>query len=161
MEAWSVYLAICVDNMLSHAPSLVVYQCYQILNKYYTSFGLSLAAFNPILQWDTHHPYLCHQYITLVNAQKPRWWPCPYFGATNHYTGHCPFCPCSLKQTLNRQWNANREESDLQFTGNPSFNKDPVPSNPNQSWDTTKISPTLHATNYSIYPYRNLGIYFL
>ena len=27
MEAWNVYLAICVDDMLSHAPSLVAYRC--------------------------------------------------------------------------------------------------------------------------------------
>ena len=65
IQAWNVYLAVCIDHMPSQAPSLVAYQHFIItantlhpleswLN-YDVQFQI-LVASNPTLRWDTRHP---------------------------------------------------------------------------------------------------------
>ena len=154
MEAWNVYLAVCIDHMPSRAPSLVAYQ--RIITSANTLHPLeswlhydvqfrTLAASNPTLRWDTHHPDLWLQCITPASAQRTKRWPCPHCGAVTHFHDRFPFRPYSSKQTPNRQWNPSRGQSDSQYTGNPIINKNPMP--PNQTWDTVRISTTLHATD--------------
>ena len=70
--------------------------------------------------------------LPLRVQKKSRQWPCPHCGAVTHYPDCCPFRPYPLKQTVNRQWNANRGQSDSQPSGNPTFNQNPVPTNPNR-----------------------------
>ena len=140
MEAWNVYLAVCIDHMPSRAPSLVAYQ--RIITSANTLHPLeswlhydvqfrTLAASNPTLRWDTRHPDLWLQCITPASAQRTKRWPCPHCGAVTHFPDRCPFRPYSSKQTPNRQWNPSRGQSDSQYTGNPIINKNPMPPNKN------------------------------
>ena len=144
------FLAVCIDYMPSRAPSLIAYQCiitsanhlYPLESwlNYDVQFQ-TLAASNPTLRWDTHYPDLWLQCCTPLSAQKSltssgtqksRRWSCPHCGAVTHYPDHCNFRPSPSKQIVNRQWNANRGQSDSQPSSNPTFSQHPVPTNPNQ-----------------------------
>ena len=102
IQAWNVYLAVCIDHMPSQAPSLVAYQHFIItantlhpleswLN-YDVQFQI-LVASNPTLRWDTRHPDILLQCITPASVQKFKQWPCPYCGAVTHFPDHHPFVP--------------------------------------------------------------------
>ena len=78
MEAWNVYLAVCIDHMPSQAPNLVAYQriimSANTLNPleswldYDVQFR-TLAASNTTLHWDTRHLHLWLQRITPMSVQ--------------------------------------------------------------------------------------------
>ena len=117
MEAWNIYLAVCIDHMPFRAPSLIAYQriitsaSIQYPLESWLSYDVqfrTLAAADPSLRWDIRHADLWLQCVTHSSAQQSRRWPCPHCGATNHYPERCPFCPYSAQQAPNRQWNINR-----------------------------------------------------
>ena len=67
MEAWNIYLAVCIDYMPSRASSLVAYQCIitsasiQYLLESWLNYDVqfrTLAASDPSLRWDICHPDL-------------------------------------------------------------------------------------------------------
>lgn len=51
----------------------------------------------------------------------------------------------TLQRIINRQWNANRGQSDLKSTTNPIFNKSPVQANLNLGY----CKNYFHATDYT------------
>ena len=114
MEAWNVYLAICIDQIPSCTPSLMAYQC--IITSASVSYSLQswlnydvqfcmLAASDPSLRWNTCHLDLWLQCITPSGIQQSKQWPCPYCSATNHFPNRCPFRTNSSMQLSSGQWN--------------------------------------------------------
>jgi len=73
MEAWNIYLAILVDHAPTHAPSLIAYQCIITSASSYhpPSAWLNydvrfrtLAAADPLLQWDIHENELWLEFFS-------------------------------------------------------------------------------------------------
>ena len=125
MEAWNIYLAVCVDHMPFRAPSLIAYQriitsaSIQYPLESWLSYDVqfrTLAAADPSLRWDIRHADLWLQCVTQSSAQQSRRWPCPYCGATNHYPERCPFRPYSAQPAPNKQWNANRGQPNTRMS---------------------------------------------
>ena len=123
MEAWNIYLAVCIDHMPSWAPSLVAYQ--RIITSANTLHPLEswlhYALWCAILNTGSIQLYPTMEYLSswsmapVYNSSKctkTRRWPCPYCSAVTHFHDHCPFHPYSSKQTPNRQWNLSRGQSD-------------------------------------------------
>ena len=116
MQAWNIYLGVCVDHMPSRAPSLVAYQrnitsaSVQNPLKSWLTYDVQfrmLAASGPSLQWDMHHADLWLQCLTPTSTQQPKRRSCFHCGATNH-PDHYPFRPHIAKQTPGRLGDTNR-----------------------------------------------------
>ena len=104
MEAWNIYLAILVDHVPTHAPSLIVY--LRIITSAsshhppsawlnYTVWFHTLAAANPLLRWDICKNELWLEFFSGSASALARW-PCGYCGATTHYPDNCLFCPLPI-----------------------------------------------------------------
>ena len=122
MQAWNIYLAVCVDHMPSRASSLVAYQ--RIITSASVQYPLEswltydvqfrmLAASDPSLRWDMRHADLWLQCLTPTSTQQPKRWPCIHCGATNHYPDHCPFRPHIAKQTPGGPGDTNRGQLNI------------------------------------------------
>ena len=122
MQAWNIYLAVCVDHMPSRAPSLVAYQC--IITSASVQYPLEswltydvqfwmLAASDPSLRWDMRHANLWLQCLTSTSTQQPKRWPCIHCGAINHYPDHCPFRPHIAKQAPGGPGDTNRGQLNI------------------------------------------------
>ena len=81
MEAWNIYLAVCIDHMPSCAPSLIAYQC--IITSASTQYPLeswlnydvqfrTLAASHASIRWDIHHTDLWFHCVMPPGTQQAR-----------------------------------------------------------------------------------------
>ena len=147
MEAWNVYLAVYTDHMPSQAPSLVAYQCIITSAKLmcYIPWNLCLVMMCNFEHWQ--HPTLSCDGIVVILIYGTSDYTenqTMALSSITHFPHCCPFRPYSSKQISNRQWNLDRQQSDSQFTENPTFNrgqsdsqftptsnKNPIPPNQN------------------------------
>ena len=103
LRAWNIYLSVCTAFNPSCAPDLIRYQCIitSANSKHSISEWLNYdikfctkAANNPFLRWDIRDMDLWLECMT-TKAMQLKCWPCPYCGATNHFSDGCLFRPSS------------------------------------------------------------------
>ena len=105
MQAWNLYLTVILAHNPSRAVELFGYQ--QLICSAHTLFPheswlqydykfRTLAAADPLLRWDQRHSNLWLECLA-SSQQSTKYWPCPYYIATNHFPENCPHSPFCTK----------------------------------------------------------------